>query len=92
MGEWPANGAQLGWLIDPEVRTVEIYRTGFEAETIGGVPSVAGQGPARGIRAGSRAGSGSSAGLAAASPNRVFYRSNSFRNVAYTKGYGVPGG
>ena len=49
MGEWLANGAQLAWLIDPEVRTVEIYRPGFEAETIGGVPSVAGLGPVEGF-------------------------------------------
>jgi len=65
MGEWLANCAQRGWLIDPEVRTVEICRPGFEAETIGGVPSVAGEGPARGIRAGSRAGLVSAAGPAA---------------------------
>ncbi|HME10474.1 MAG TPA: Uma2 family endonuclease, partial [Bryobacteraceae bacterium] len=31
MDEWLANGARLGWLIDPEVRTVEIFRPGNEA-------------------------------------------------------------
>jgi len=49
MGEWLANGAQLAWLIDPEVRTVEIYRPGFEAETRSGVSSVAGEGPVLGF-------------------------------------------
>ena len=49
MSEWLANGAQLGWLIDPEARTVEIYRPGFEAETRGVVSSVAGEGPVAGF-------------------------------------------
>jgi Uma2 family endonuclease len=49
MNEWLANGAQLGWLIDPEARTVEIYRPGFEAETRGGVASVEGEGPVKGF-------------------------------------------
>jgi len=49
MNEWLANGAQLGWLIDPDARTVEIYRPGFEAETRGGVSSVAGEGPVAGF-------------------------------------------
>lgn len=49
MDEWLANGARLAWLIDPETRTVEIYRPGFEAETIAGVSSVAGQGPVDGF-------------------------------------------
>jgi Uma2 family endonuclease len=49
MSEWRANGAQLGWLIDPEVRTVEIYRPGFEAETRGGASPVAGEGPVAGF-------------------------------------------
>jgi len=49
MDEWLANGAQLGWLIDPEVRTIEIYRPGFEAETRAGVSSIAGEGPVAGF-------------------------------------------
>ena len=49
MGEWLANGARLGWLIDPEVRTVEIYRPGEEAETRAGASSVAGEGPVEGF-------------------------------------------
>lgn len=31
MEEWIANGAQLGWLIDPERRAVDVYRTGAAA-------------------------------------------------------------
>ena len=49
MDEWLANGAQLGWLIDPELRTVEIYRPGFEAETRAGAASIAGEGPIAGF-------------------------------------------
>jgi Uma2 family endonuclease len=49
MQEWLANGAQLGWLIDPETRTVEIYRPGFETETREGASSVEGEGPVAGF-------------------------------------------
>jgi Uma2 family endonuclease len=49
MGEWLANGAQLGWLVDPEIRTVEIYRPGFEAETRAALASIAGEGPVEGF-------------------------------------------
>jgi Uma2 family endonuclease len=33
MREYIANGAQLGWIIDPEKRSVEIYRPDGEVET-----------------------------------------------------------
>jgi Uma2 family endonuclease len=33
MREWIENGAQLGWLIDPERRAVEIFRPGQDPET-----------------------------------------------------------
>jgi Uma2 family endonuclease len=49
MEEWLANGAQLAWLIDPEARTVEIYRPGFEAETRLAASSLAGEGPMEGF-------------------------------------------
>ena len=49
MSEWLANGARLGWLIDPEARIVDIYRPGFEAETRGGASSVEGKGPVAGL-------------------------------------------
>jgi Uma2 family endonuclease len=49
MEEWVANGAELAWLIDPEARTVEIYRRGVEPETKAGVGSIAGEGPVAGF-------------------------------------------
>jgi len=49
MNEWLANGVQLGWLIDPDLRTVEIFRPGFEPETRGGLSSMAGDGPVEGF-------------------------------------------
>lgn len=32
--EWIRNGAELAWTIDPEARTVEIYRPGAPVETL----------------------------------------------------------
>ncbi len=49
MAEWLANGAQLGWLIDPDVLTVEIYRPGVEVETRTSTASVAGEGTVDGF-------------------------------------------
>ncbi|MDX1980675.1 MAG: Uma2 family endonuclease [Bryobacteraceae bacterium] len=49
MVEWLANGAQLGWLIDPESRTVEIYRPGAEPETRAGMSTLTGEGPVEGF-------------------------------------------
>lgn len=49
MEEYVANGAQLGWLIDPETRSVSIYRPGREVETLSNVDSVAGEGPVAGF-------------------------------------------
>ena len=49
MHEWLANGAQLGWLIDPELQTVEIFRPGRESETRGHLSSLAGEGPVEGF-------------------------------------------
>jgi len=34
MREWMENGAKLGWLIDPEARTVYIYRPGRTTERL----------------------------------------------------------
>lgn len=47
MDEWIANGAQLGWLIDPYARTVSVYRAGQSlvvdhADKVHGVDPVAG--------------------------------------------------
>ena len=49
MEEYIANGVQLGWLIDPFKRTVEIYRPGREPELLENPPSVAGEGPVAGF-------------------------------------------
>jgi Uma2 family endonuclease len=45
MNEWIANGAQLAWLIDPETKTVEIFRPGRDVEVVTGADSVKGEGP-----------------------------------------------
>jgi len=34
MREYMDNGARLGWLIDPQNRTVEVYRVGLEVEIL----------------------------------------------------------
>ena len=49
MQEYIANGAQLGWMIDPETRTVEIYRPDREPELRTGSNSVSGEGPMEGF-------------------------------------------
>jgi len=50
MDEWIANGAQLGWLIVPERRTVYVYRPGTDPEELSGVDFVVGEGPVAGFR------------------------------------------
>jgi Uma2 family endonuclease len=42
MQEYIDNGARLGWLIDPETRTVEIYEPSEEVETLYNPQRVAG--------------------------------------------------
>jgi len=49
MREYLANGAQLGWLIDPEQRSVAIYRPEGQVETRTGLDSIAGEGPVAGF-------------------------------------------
>ena len=49
MREYIANGAQLGWLIDPQNRTVEIYRPNQEPELREGIHAIAGEGPVAGF-------------------------------------------
>src|SRR5258705_8114645 len=44
MEQWTANGAQLGWLIDPENKTVSIYRPGEQPEILAHPSSVQGNG------------------------------------------------
>ncbi len=43
MQEYMANGARLGWLIDPDSRTVEVYRPERQPEVMSGVDSVVGE-------------------------------------------------
>ena len=45
MREYLANGAQLGWLIDPERRSVEIYRPDGQVESRAGIKNIEGEGP-----------------------------------------------
>jgi Uma2 family endonuclease len=49
MQEWIDNGAQLGWLIDPERSAVEIYRAGSEPEIRIGIDGISGEGPVEGF-------------------------------------------
>jgi len=49
MESWMANGAQLGWLIDPYNRQVVIYRPGKLPESAKGKEQIAGEGPVEGF-------------------------------------------
>jgi Uma2 family endonuclease len=49
MLEYLANGAQLAWLIDPDERSVTIYRPDGQLETRSGIDSIAGEGPVAGF-------------------------------------------
>jgi Uma2 family endonuclease len=49
MQEYLANGAQLGWLIDPDNRSVTIYRPDGQLELRTGIDSIAGEGPVAGF-------------------------------------------
>ncbi len=49
MREWIANGVELGWLIDPENRSVAIYRPGHETEIVARPASIAAGPPVAGF-------------------------------------------
>jgi Uma2 family endonuclease len=49
MREYIANGARLGWMIDPETRTVEVYQRDQGPESLAGADSIAGEGPVEGF-------------------------------------------
>ena len=49
MQEYIANGAQLGWIIDPDTRSVEVYRPDRQPEPLAGIDSIAGEGPVEGF-------------------------------------------
>lgn len=44
MLEYIANGAELGWLIDPQSRSVEIFRPGRDSEFQAGIETISGEG------------------------------------------------
>jgi Uma2 family endonuclease len=49
MKMWIANGAELGWLIDPERKVVEVYRSGETVGVFEDPTSVQGTGSVRGF-------------------------------------------
>jgi len=49
MRPWVANGAEVGWLVDPARKTVEVYRPGREVEVLEGGSVVEGDGPVAGF-------------------------------------------
>ena len=49
MREWIENGAQLGWLIDADRRTIYVYRPEREPEEQVDVDKIAGEGPVEGF-------------------------------------------
>lgn len=49
MQVWIANGAELGWMIDPQRRSVTVYRPNQEPETIESPESLRGEGPVEGL-------------------------------------------
>jgi Uma2 family endonuclease len=49
MEHWIANGARLGWQIDPENKTVSVYRPGEEPEVLTHPTSVQGNGVVAGF-------------------------------------------
>ena len=49
MLEYLEQGAQLGWLINPQNKTVEIYRPGGEVEKRADIVRLEGEGPLAGF-------------------------------------------
>ncbi len=47
---WIANGAKLGWLIDPYTATAYIYRPGHQTEVLHKPEVLEGEGPIKGFR------------------------------------------
>jgi len=50
MEEWIENGAQVGWLIDADLRTVCVYRPGRPVEELQGLNHIVGENPVDGFR------------------------------------------
>ncbi len=49
MREWIENGVELGWLIDPDRRAVEVFRAEAPPEILLGIDTIAGEGPVEGF-------------------------------------------
>ena len=49
MHEWIDNGAQLGWLIQPDAREIMIYRPGIDPELRRNPETIEGEGPVAGF-------------------------------------------
>ena len=49
MRAWIENGVEVAWLVDPQLKTVEIYRPGREPEVLEGASAVEGEGPVAGF-------------------------------------------
>ncbi len=49
MQEWIDNGAQLAWLIDPDTRSIEIYRPGLPPELRTDLDSITAEAPVEGF-------------------------------------------
>jgi Uma2 family endonuclease len=49
MGEYMANGAQLGWLVDPQERQVYVYRPGAAVEQLNSPHAISGEPLLRGL-------------------------------------------
>ena len=49
MQKWIDNGVQLAWLIDPDKRSVSVYRPGSEPHTLSDPDKITGEGPVAGF-------------------------------------------
>jgi len=49
MEEWLANGAELGWLVDPYERTVTIFRPDTQPQVLDKPDLLRGEGPVEGL-------------------------------------------
>src|SRR6187402_669698 len=49
MEQWIANGAELGWLIDPFEKAIHLYRPGRTPEILDKISLVSGEGPVAGF-------------------------------------------
>jgi Uma2 family endonuclease len=49
MQKWIDNGVQLAWLIDPDKRSVSVYRPGSEPQTLSDPDKITGEGPVAGF-------------------------------------------